>query len=94
VGSKKPNDLGFFDMHGNVFTWCQESYKNYPTPTNGEITDDKEDEFTINPSNSRVLRGGSFSNPAGNVRSAYRYWLAPANRHPNVGFRPARTFTP
>ncbi len=30
VGSLKPNDLGLFDVQGNVFTWCQESYKAYP----------------------------------------------------------------
>jgi formylglycine-generating enzyme required for sulfatase activity len=30
VGSKKPNDLGLFDLHGNVYTWCQESYQDYP----------------------------------------------------------------
>ena len=30
VGSLKPNDLGLFDVQGNVFTWCQESYKDYP----------------------------------------------------------------
>jgi formylglycine-generating enzyme required for sulfatase activity/tRNA A-37 threonylcarbamoyl transferase component Bud32 len=30
VGSKKPNDLGLFDLHGNVYTWCQESYRGYP----------------------------------------------------------------
>jgi formylglycine-generating enzyme required for sulfatase activity len=30
VGSKKPNDLGLFDLHGNVCTWCQESYQDYP----------------------------------------------------------------
>jgi formylglycine-generating enzyme required for sulfatase activity len=29
VGGKKPNDLGFFDLHGNVYTWCQETYKDY-----------------------------------------------------------------
>jgi formylglycine-generating enzyme required for sulfatase activity/tRNA A-37 threonylcarbamoyl transferase component Bud32 len=29
VGGKKPNDLGLFDLHGNVYTWCQESYRDY-----------------------------------------------------------------
>src|SRR5262249_41514516 len=29
---RKPNDLGWFDMHGSVYTWCQESYKGYPAP--------------------------------------------------------------
>ena len=29
VGSLKPNDLGLFDVQGNVYTWCQERYKGY-----------------------------------------------------------------
>jgi formylglycine-generating enzyme required for sulfatase activity len=29
VGRKKPNDLGLFDVHGNVYTWCQERYRDY-----------------------------------------------------------------
>ncbi|HQR09003.1 MAG TPA: SUMF1/EgtB/PvdO family nonheme iron enzyme [Gemmatales bacterium] len=41
VGSLKPNDLGLFDVQGNVYTWCQESYKNYPVEQ-AEVT-----EFTI-----------------------------------------------
>ena len=35
VGSLKPNDLGLFDVQGNVFTWCQESYKDYPKAKDG-----------------------------------------------------------
>src|SRR5262249_51652916 len=61
VGSKKPNDLGLFDMHGNVYTWCQESYKDYPAPKDGGAVEDKEDGLSINPQTGRVLRGGSFS---------------------------------
>jgi formylglycine-generating enzyme required for sulfatase activity len=48
VGSKKPNDLGLFDVHGNVFTWCQERFKAYPNSKENEGADDNEDTRTIN----------------------------------------------
>jgi formylglycine-generating enzyme required for sulfatase activity len=93
VGSKKPNDLGLFDMHGNVWTWCQEKFKNYSQRKGEKASEDKEDTLSINMQETRVLRGGAFSTRAGYVRSAYRYWDVPANRLYNVGFRPAGTFT-
>ena len=91
VGSKKPNDLGLFDLHGNVFTWCQESYKDYPAQKAGEASEDKEDVLSIVSKTSRVMRGSSFANPAVVVRSAYRSWVVPTARNYAVGFRPART---
>jgi eukaryotic-like serine/threonine-protein kinase len=94
VGSKQPNDLGLFDMHGNVWTWCQERYKGYPAPQDGGIFEDKEDILSISSTISRVLRGGSFVVLPVYVRSANRNWNAPPDRTSNVGFRPARTFTP
>ncbi len=59
VGSLKPNDLGLFDVQGNAFTWCQESFKGYPQGE--EVSEDKEDVLTIVSTNNHVLRGGSFS---------------------------------
>jgi formylglycine-generating enzyme required for sulfatase activity len=94
VGRKKPNDLGLFDTHGNVWNWCQDSYKSYPTPEGGEIIEDKEDLVSILSGTHRVLRGGSFANYASVVRCADRGWYAPAVRNGFVGFRPARTLTP
>jgi formylglycine-generating enzyme required for sulfatase activity len=94
VGGKKPNDLGLFDLHGNVYTWCQESYKEYPTPKDREGIDDIEDDLSINPAVGRMLRGGSFYDLASLVRSADRYRYVPAGGDLNVGFRPARTFIP
>jgi formylglycine-generating enzyme required for sulfatase activity len=92
VGGKKPNDLGLFDMHGNVYTWCQESYRGYPRAKGGGVMEDKEDDLSILSTTSRVLRGGSFDYQAVYVRSASRLRLVPTNRFVNVGFRPARTF--
>jgi formylglycine-generating enzyme required for sulfatase activity len=93
VGSKKPNDLGLFDMHGNVHTWCQERYLgDYPIARNGEALEDKEAIYSINIQNFPVLRGGSFNYYASRVRCAYRFWYVPSTRYANIGFRPARTY--
>ena len=90
VGSLKPNDFGLFDVQGNVYTWCQESYRGYPQGE--EITEDKEDGLVIGSAVSRVLRGGSFNIPASLVRSANRDWCLPGVRNGPLGFRPARTY--
>jgi serine/threonine protein kinase/formylglycine-generating enzyme required for sulfatase activity len=92
VGTRKPNDLGLFDVQGNVFTWCQESYKTYPQGS--KIAEDEEDSLVIVSTVSRVSRGGSFNLPASVVRSAQRLDGAPAYRNINFGFRPARTLPP
>ncbi|MBI1915474.1 MAG: formylglycine-generating enzyme family protein [Planctomycetes bacterium] len=90
VGSKKPNDLGLFDLHGNVYSWCQERYKEYPQ--GAQVEDDIEDILSIDTQEGRVLRGGSFLSPASFLRSANRYMLVPAYRYIYVGLCPARTF--
>jgi formylglycine-generating enzyme required for sulfatase activity len=94
VGSKKPNDMGMFDMQGNVYTWCQERYMSYPRLKSGESSEDKEDALVVRSTDGRVLRGGSFAGQASLVRSAFRNDFAPTNRRIDIGFRPARTFTP
>jgi formylglycine-generating enzyme required for sulfatase activity len=92
VGSKKPNDLGLFDVQGNMLTWCQESYKEYPQGK--EAADDKEDGLAIVSTEGRLLRGGSFLHSAVYVRSAFRDSYGPSLRVDNVGVRPARTIIP
>jgi formylglycine-generating enzyme required for sulfatase activity len=94
VGSKKPNDLGLFDMQGNVYTWCQERYRDYPAAKAGEVFEDNEDILNIYSASSRVLRGGSYYNHAVNVRSALRYRNMPSNHDNHIGLRPARTLAP
>jgi formylglycine-generating enzyme required for sulfatase activity len=76
-----------------VYTWCQESYKQYPQGKDEEIGD-KEDTDIITTQIGRMMRGGSFSGHTSHVRSAYRTDAAPVFHHDNVGFRPARTITP
>jgi formylglycine-generating enzyme required for sulfatase activity len=94
VGLKKPNDCGLFDMHGNVWNWCQERYKPYAVAKQGRLIGDIEDILSIISLDSRVLRGGSFVIHASYVRSSYRNLNVPALRNLSYGFRPARTFTP
>jgi formylglycine-generating enzyme required for sulfatase activity len=90
VGQKRPNDLGLFDMHGNVKTWCQDAYDASPTGGFGPTGPRGRIEL-IKDENSRVLRGGSFLYPAPVVRSANRANDRPAHRSRLVGVRPCRT---
>jgi formylglycine-generating enzyme required for sulfatase activity len=94
VGSLKPNDLGLFDVHGNTYTWCQESYKPYPIGNESEAADDRETELAVIDTVSRVLRGGAFDYYPSYVRSAYRLNFVPTSRTNFIGFRAARTIVP
>jgi eukaryotic-like serine/threonine-protein kinase len=94
AGAKKPNDFGLFDMHGNVWVWCQERYRNYPAAKGDEVVEDREDVLAVDPAAARVLRGGSFNTQARNVRCADRARNVPSLRNNDVGFRVARTVRP
>ena len=82
VGQKKPNAWGLYDMHGNVYEWCNDLYADYPSRA---VTDPTGPASGSN----RVLRGGSWDNNAQYCRSAFRYGNDPSNRNSNVGFRVA-----
>jgi formylglycine-generating enzyme required for sulfatase activity len=87
-----PNDLGLYDMLGNVHEWCQDS-TNASKPVKKEIYNDKINiHESIVEKTPRILRGGAFIYPPANVRSALRDWGAPANRISSYGFRPSRTY--
>jgi formylglycine-generating enzyme required for sulfatase activity len=90
VGTKQPNDLGIFDVHGNVWCWCQDEYAWYPTSNPDVAIEDKEAELDIDSKKERMLRGGAL-NAAQYIRSAFRTNYLPTTRNDNFGFRVART---
>jgi formylglycine-generating enzyme required for sulfatase activity len=80
VGSFPANAWGFFDLHGNVWEWCQDGYGPYP------LTAIK-DPQNVSGGAARVLRGGAWCLDPANCRSARRHKSAPANRGSGVGCR-------
>jgi eukaryotic-like serine/threonine-protein kinase len=84
-GLAVPNDLGLFDMLGNVYEWCQERHTYYQSGLAESLRDDIIDDTP------RLLRGGSWYNLPSYVRSAARVTSAPSTHNNYNGFRLART---
>jgi formylglycine-generating enzyme required for sulfatase activity len=80
VGSFPPNAWGVYDMHGNVYEWCWDQYKEYSqTSMNGALTGNS------------VIRGGSWDSEARFLRSANRSQAAHTAKQNYIGFRVARS---
>ena len=86
VKGKSANPWGLYDVHGNVAEWVWDWYGPYPVPADGSQPASTE--------RKRDLRGGSWSDRARRVRSAFRSRRLPSHRHDDLGLRLARSAPP
>ncbi|MBK8168102.1 MAG: formylglycine-generating enzyme family protein [bacterium] len=83
VGSYPANAFGLYDMHGNLYEWCNDWYGTY----GGTVTDP----VGAGAGSYRVLRGGGWGDYALSCRSAVRAFNGPDGSYGTFGFRPVRS---
>ena len=84
VGRYGVNAFGLYDMHGNVWEWCEDAYDERAYSKRSGLTADP---LVTSGSEYRMLRGGSWNYYSGVARSADRFWLSPGDRSVSNGFR-------
>jgi formylglycine-generating enzyme required for sulfatase activity len=83
VGVFPPNELGIYDMGGNVWEWCLDWYAgDFYSGSDGQTNP-----VNLKKIQNRVLRGGSWCYGVSRCRSASRIYITPGDRDSNIGFR-------
>jgi formylglycine-generating enzyme required for sulfatase activity len=89
VGQKRANAFGLYDMHGNVREWCEDVYHDSYGRQHGNPPTDGSAWLSGEDLRYRVMRGGSWKDHSGGVRSAKRDTVLPGGRIIYVGLRVA-----